>query len=76
MKEAEKRKAARDFAAYWKDKGDEKGESQKFWLSLLRDVLVVEHPLTSIGLKLVQTHYMMCSHYATPGSIITEYQFL
>ena len=44
MKEAEKRKAARDFAAYWKDKGDEKGESQKFWLSLLRDVLGVEHP--------------------------------
>lgn len=44
MKEAEQRKAAKEFAAYWKDKGDEKGESQKFWLSLLRNVFGVEHP--------------------------------
>ena len=36
--------AARNFAAYWKDKGYEKGESQPFWLSLLRDVYGVEHP--------------------------------
>ena len=44
MKDAEQRAAARAFAAYWKDKGYEKGESQKFWLSLLRDVYGVEHP--------------------------------
>lgn len=29
---------------HWKDKGYEKGESQPFWLSLLRDVYGVEHP--------------------------------
>lgn len=44
MKDNEMRTAAKDFAAYWKDKGYEKGESQKFWLSLLRDVYGVEHP--------------------------------
>ncbi|OUO39421.1 methylase [Megamonas hypermegale] len=32
------------FVEYWKDKGYEKGESQVFWLSLLRDVLDVEEP--------------------------------
>ena len=34
----------KSFAAYWKGKGYEKGESQAFWLSLLRDVYGVEHP--------------------------------
>ena len=34
----------KEFVEYWKDKGYEKGESQKFWLQLLRDVLGVENP--------------------------------
>ncbi len=44
MTASEQKKAAREFAAHWKDKGYEKGESQSFWLSLLRDVYGVEHP--------------------------------
>ncbi len=36
--------AAKKFAEYWKDKGYEKGHSQPFWLSLLRDVYGIEHP--------------------------------
>ncbi len=48
MTEAEKRKAAKDFVEYWKDRGDEKGESQSFWLSLLRDVLGVTNPEKTI----------------------------
>ena len=36
--------AAKAFVEYWKGKGYEKGESQPFWLSLLRDVYGVEHP--------------------------------
>lgn len=36
--------AAKEFAEYWAGKGYEKGQSQPFWLSLLRDVLGVEHP--------------------------------
>ncbi len=44
MTDAQQRAAAKAFAAYWKGKGYEKGESQAFWLSLLRDVYGVEHP--------------------------------
>lgn len=44
MNDTQQKEAARKFAAYWKDKGYEKGESQPFWLSLLRDVYGVEHP--------------------------------
>ena len=44
MTDAQQKVAAKAFAEYWKDKGYEKGESQKFWLSLLRDVYGVEHP--------------------------------
>ncbi len=44
MKDTERRTAAKAFSEYWKDRGYEKGESQPFWLSLLRDVLGVEAP--------------------------------
>ncbi len=44
MTEADRKKAAKAFSEYWKDKGYEKGESQPFWLALLRDVFGVEHP--------------------------------
>lgn len=44
MTEAERRKAAKSFAEYWKDRGDEKSDSQSFWLSLCRDVLGVAEP--------------------------------
>ena len=43
MKISEKKAAARAFAEKWKDKGYEKGESNKFWLELLQDVLGVTH---------------------------------
>lgn len=41
-------KAAKEFSSFWKDKGYEKGESQAFWLGLLRDVFGIEHPETFI----------------------------
>ncbi len=44
MTDSEQRSAAKAFAEEWKGKGYEKGESQKFWLSLLHDVYGVEHP--------------------------------
>lgn len=44
MNDAQQKEAAKQFVAYWKGKGYEKGESQPFWLSLLRDVYGVEHP--------------------------------
>lgn len=44
MTDSERRLAAKDFTEYWKDRGYEKGESQKFWLTLLQDILGVTHP--------------------------------
>lgn len=44
MTDKEQKSAAKKFAEYWKDKGYEKGESQPFWLSLLRDVFGVPEP--------------------------------
>ena len=44
MTEADKKKAAKAFAEYWKDRGDEKSDSQSFWMALLRDVLGVAEP--------------------------------
>jgi len=44
MTDAQQRAAAKKFADFWKGKGYEKGQSQPFWLSLLRDVYGVEQP--------------------------------
>lgn len=44
MNDTQQKAAAKSFVAYWKGKGYEKGESQAFWLALLRDVYGVEHP--------------------------------
>lgn len=44
MTDAQQRAAAKQFAADWKNRGYEKGESQPFWLSLLQKVYGVEEP--------------------------------
>ena len=44
---AEQKAAARDFVAFWTGKGYEKGQTQPFWLSLLR-ILGIEKPETFI----------------------------
>jgi len=44
MTEADKKKAAKAFAEYWKERGDEKSDCQSFWLSLARDILGVAEP--------------------------------
>jgi len=42
MTDVQKRAAAAKFAAQWKGRGYEKGQSQLFWTTLLTDVLGVE----------------------------------
>lgn len=42
--ERQQREAAAEFANRWKDKGYEKGESQRFWLDLLGNVYGVDKP--------------------------------
>ena len=44
MTDVQQRAAARQFAADWKDRGDEKQETQAFWLALLQKVFGVEDP--------------------------------
>ena len=44
MTDTDRKKAAKAFAEYWKDRGDEKSDSQSFWLALVRDVLGVAEP--------------------------------
>ncbi len=51
MNDVQQRAAAKHFADYWKGKGYEKGESQKFWLSLLTDVFGVEHAAEFISFE-------------------------
>ena len=51
MNDVQQRAAAKHFADYWKGKGYEKGESQKFWLSLLTDVFGVEHAAEYISFE-------------------------
>lgn len=51
MTDAQQRKAAKDFAAQWKGRGYEKGDSQPFWLSLLHDVYGVEYPAQFISFE-------------------------
>lgn len=37
------KKAAKEFAERWKDKGYEKGQSQQFWIDFLENVLEVKN---------------------------------
>ena len=48
MKDTERKQNAKQFAEYWKDKGSEKSQSQKFWIELLEKVYSVE----------ISTHYI------------------
>ena len=44
MTQLQQEQAAKQFADFWKNKGYEKGQSQSFWLQLLKDVLGIEKP--------------------------------
>ena len=48
MTDQEQRAAAKEFAKKWQGRGDEKSDTQSFWLSLLRDVYGVERPEETI----------------------------
>ena len=44
MTDAERRTAAAKFVADWKGRGDEKQETQRFWIALLQNVYGIEQP--------------------------------
>lgn len=47
----EQRRGAKEFAEKWKDKGDEKQDTQTFWLELLQKVLGVADPYSFIDFE-------------------------
>lgn len=48
MTDVQQRVSAKEFATYWKNRGDEKQETQRFWIDLLRNVYDVPNPEQSI----------------------------
>ena len=52
MKAVEQQKAAKQFAQDWLGRGDEKQETQAFWLALLQKVYGVEEPEKYIAFEL------------------------
>lgn len=48
MTDVQQRAAAKEFATYWKNRGDEKQETQRFWIDLLRNVYDIPNPEQSI----------------------------
>lgn len=48
MTDKEQKKAAKEFAARWQGRGDEKQETQLFWIDLLQNVLGVDDPTSFI----------------------------
>lgn len=43
MTQTEQQQAAKEFVAFWKDKGDEKQETSRFWIGLLDSVLGIKN---------------------------------
>lgn len=56
MTDVQQRAAAKKFAAYWKNRGDEKQETQRFWIDLLQRLSTTtsrgRHPPMNSGQKL------------------------
>ena len=48
MTDTQQKSAAKAFSEYWKDKGNEKQETARFWIELLGNVLGVENPISVI----------------------------
>ena len=44
MTDVQQRAAAKEFIKYWTGRGDEKQETQRFWIDLLRNVYGVAEP--------------------------------
>ncbi len=44
MTDKEQKKAAKKFAEYWQNKGDEKSDTPSFWFMLLREIFGVQEP--------------------------------
>jgi len=74
MTNTEQQKAAKEFAAFWLDKGDEKQETSRFWIDLLRNVLGVTYPEKHIEFekKVKLTHTSFIDAYIPQTKVLIE----
>ena len=74
MKAVEQQKAAKQFAEDWLGRGDEKQDTQAFWLSLLQKVYGVEAPERYIYFELPVklSHTSFIDGYIAATSVLIE----
>ena len=74
MTQAEQQKAAKQFAEYWKDKGDEKQETQRYWIGLLGDVLGIANATNYIEFekRVKLTHTSFIDAYISGTKVLIE----
>ena len=75
MTAIEQKTAAKKFAEYWKDKGDEKQETSRFWIELLGNVFGVEEPTKYIEFEkpvMVEKNQKYIDSYIPSTKILIE----
>ena len=74
MTQSEQISEAKQFSGYWQDKGDEKQETQRFWINLLRNVLGVENAETFIEFekRVKLTHTSFIDAYIPATKVLIE----
>lgn len=74
MNHKEQKKAAKQFAKKWENKGYEKGESAPFWLSLLSDVFGVKKPdeLIRFEDRVILDHTSFIDGYIPSTNVLIE----
>ncbi len=74
MTQIEQTQHAKEFAEYWKDKGDEKQESQRYWIGLLGDVLGIANATNYIEFekKVKLKHTNFIDGYISSTKVLIE----
>ena len=74
MTQIEQTQHAKDFAEYWKDKGDEKQETQRYWIGLLQEVLGVQNAQKIIEFekRVKLTHTSFIDAYISDTKVLIE----
>ncbi|MBP5202104.1 methylase, partial [bacterium] len=69
-----RKKAAKEFADFWKNKGDERQETARFWIGLLEKVLGMENPAERIEFekKVQLKHTSFIDAYIPETKVLIE----
>ena len=69
-----RKKAAKEFADFWKNKGDERQETARFWIALLEKVLGMENPAERIEFekKVQLKHTSFIDAYIPETKVLIE----